>query len=87
LREGPLVKAVRPFLIRDPSRFASDGPDPPTSKRYARDFNEVKTIGSLTWSTRTADQADQARFWAEGPQPWTRVARDGLDRYLERRWR
>ena len=26
-------------------------------------------------ATRTADQTDQARFWAEGPQIWTRVAR------------
>ena len=35
----------------------------------------MKAIGSLTSTIRTADQTDQARFWAEGPQPWTRAAR------------
>ena len=34
---------------------------------------------------RTADQTDQARFWAEGPQPWTRAARQlAADRGLRR---
>jgi hypothetical protein len=75
------VKDVRPFLIRDPARYASDGPDALTGKDYAREFNEVKTIGSLASTTRTADQTDQARFWAEGPQIWTRAARQlALDR-------
>jgi hypothetical protein len=69
------IRDVRPFLIRDPADYAGDRPDPLRSRRYARDFQEVKAIGSLTSSTRTADQTDQARFWAEGPQPWTRVAR------------
>ena len=80
---GAWVKDVRPFLIRDPQRYASDGPYPLASRAYARDFNEVKAIGSLTSSTRTADQTDQARFWAEGPQPWTRAARQlATDRRL-----
>ena len=77
------IKDVRPFLISDPARYGTDGPDPLSSKRYAREFNEVKAIGSLTSATRTADQTDQARFWAEGPQPWTRVARQlATDRRL-----
>ena len=69
------IKDVRPFLIRDPARYASAGPYPLPSRSYARDLNEVKALGSLTSAVRTADQTDQARFWAEGPQPWTRVAR------------
>ena len=77
------IKDVRPFLIRDPARYGTDGPAPLTSKRYAREFDEVKSVGSLTSTTRTADQTDQARFWAEGPQPWTRAARQlALDRGL-----
>ena len=75
------IKDVRPFLIRDP--YASPAPYPLTSKKYAREFDEVKTIGSLTSTTRTADQTDQARFWAEGPQGWTRAARQlAIDRGL-----
>lgn len=69
------IKDVEPFLIRDPARFGTDGPHPLTSKRYAREFEEVKSLGSLTSTTRTTDQTDMARFWAEGPQIWTRVAR------------
>jgi hypothetical protein len=69
------VKDVKPFLIRDPLRYISGAPAPLTSKSYARELNEVKSLGASNSSTRTADQTDQARFWAEGPQPWTRVAR------------
>jgi hypothetical protein len=69
------IKDVRPFLIRDPARYASDGPYALTSRQYAREFDEVKAIGSLTSAVRSPDQTDQARFWAEGPQPWTRAAR------------
>jgi hypothetical protein len=69
------VKDVEPFLIDDPARFRSAGPDKLTSPKYAREFDEVKQVGSLTSSTRTADQTDMARFWAEGPAIWTRVAR------------
>ena len=79
------VKDVRPFLIRDPARYAEAAPYPLTSRAYARDFEEVKAIGSLTSTTRTADQTDQARFWVEGPQPWTRAARQlALDRGLRK---
>jgi hypothetical protein len=77
------IKDVRPFLIRDPARYATNGPHPLTSTDYTREFNEVKEVGSLTSTIRTADQTDQARFWAEGPQPWTRAARQlAIDRGL-----
>jgi hypothetical protein len=77
------IKDVRPFLISDPLRYGTRGPDALTSRRYARDFNEVKAVGSVNSSVRTADQTDQARFWAEGPQPWTRAARAlAIDRRL-----
>ena len=72
---GAWVKDVRPFLIRDPERYATDGPLALTSRAYARDYKEIKAIGSLNSTTRTADQTEQARFWAEGPLPWTRAAR------------
>jgi hypothetical protein len=77
------IKDVEPFLIDDPARYGTRGPDPLTSRRYAREFNEVKTLGSRTSTVRTVDQTDQARFWAEGPQPWTRAARQlATDRNL-----
>jgi hypothetical protein len=70
------LKDVRPFLIDDPARFRSDGPLRLTSRRYARDFAEVKGIGSLTSTTRTADQTHAARYWAENPpRTWNRIFR------------
>ena len=43
----------------------TDGPNALTSADYAEDFNEVKEIGSLTSTTRTADQTDAAIFWQD----------------------
>jgi hypothetical protein len=54
----------------------SDGPNPLTSTAYAKEFNEVKSLGSLTSSTRTADQTVAAIFWQDsGPAIWNRVYR------------
>jgi len=66
---------VKPFLIENQAQFRSDGPNALPSRRYAREFAEVKELGSATSSTRTADQTNAARFWSEGPVHWTRVAR------------
>jgi hypothetical protein len=68
------VKDVRPFLLEE--LVDSAPPYDLTSRRYAREFEEVKRLGSSTSSTRTADQTDMARFWAEGPTIWTRITRD-----------
>ena len=70
------VADVDPFLVRNPARFRSDGPDPLTSRQYAAEFAEVKADGSLTSTTRTADQTDAALFWAEHPPAmWSRIFR------------
>jgi hypothetical protein len=45
----------------------SDGPDALTSDAYAKDFNEVKSLGSLTSTRRTADQTMAAIFWQAQP--------------------
>ena len=69
------VAKVEPFLIRDQSQFRSPGPYDLDSRRYAREFDEVKELGSLMSSERSADQTDASRFWAEGSIIMTRVAR------------
>ena len=43
------------------------GPPALSSKKWARDYNEVKEIGSSTSTTRTPEQTLAARFWAEPP--------------------
>src|SRR5829696_460345 len=68
------VAFVTPFLLESPSQLRSDGPNPLTSDEYAADFAEVKELGSRTSATRSADQTDMARFWADpSAQFWSSV--------------
>jgi hypothetical protein len=70
------VGNVRPFLVPSVDRLRSDGPNPLTSAAYTEDFNEVKDLGSLTSTRRTADQTMAAIFWQDsGPAIWNRVFR------------
>jgi hypothetical protein len=76
------VSNEKPFLIKDPSRYRSKGPNELTSKKYARDFNEVKAIGALNSSTRTADQTAAAVFWQVAPAPlWNTLLRSLANLY------
>ena len=63
----PWVGNVKPFLVPDARMLRTDGPDRLRSRAYARDFNEVKSLGSLTSTTRTADQTMAAVFWQAQP--------------------
>ncbi|GGN43340.1 hypothetical protein FHR83_001814 [Actinoplanes campanulatus] len=61
--DGAWVADQKPFLIADPSRYRSDGPYPLVSAAYARDFNEIKSVGAVDSTTRTADQTEAAIWW------------------------
>ncbi len=70
------LKDVKPFLIKSGTQFQSDGPNALTSPRYAREFDEVKSLGAATSTTRNADQTNAARYWAENPPAtWSRIFR------------
>ena len=64
---GPYLKGLGPFSLRSADQFRPNGPPRLNSRRWARDYNEVKEIGSATSTTRTAEQTLAARFWAEPP--------------------
>jgi hypothetical protein len=55
---------VAPFGIARSDQFRADPPPSFRSRRYARDFNEVKAVGALDSPHRPADRADVARFYA-----------------------
>ncbi len=82
---APWVGFVKPFLVPNVEMLRSDGPNPLTSAAYAEDFNEIKELGSLTSTKRTADETAAAIFWQDsGPAIWNRVYRSlatskGLD--------
>jgi hypothetical protein len=70
---GPLcdptvwVGNAKPFVVKSPSQFRTAGPFPLTSSEYAAELNEVKLIGAIDSSTRTADQTHAAVFWQTNP--------------------
>jgi hypothetical protein len=77
----PWVGGVKPFLMRSSSQFRTAGPLPLGSAAYAAEFNEVKSLGRATGSTRTADQTYIAKWWQSTPvASWNAVARDLIAR-------
>jgi hypothetical protein len=54
----------RPWFMKSAAQFR---PGPPTALKsalWARDYNEIKVLGSATSTVRTPEQTDIARFWA-----------------------
>lgn len=65
-----------PFGLASPEQFRVSAPPALTSRRYARDYNEVKSVGAIDSTTRTTDQSNYANWWYEGSEiGWTRIAR------------
>jgi hypothetical protein len=63
----PWVGNVKPFLVPNAAMLRTNGPNRLTSRAYARDLNEVESLGSLTSTTRTPDQTMAAIFWQSQP--------------------
>jgi hypothetical protein len=69
-----------PWLVPDPSRFATDGPLRLSGDAYATEFDQVKSLGAANSTTRTADQTSMALFWADNAfAMWTRIFRQLSD--------
>jgi membrane-associated phospholipid phosphatase len=65
---------VTPFAI-ELSQHQLPGPQALTSAAYARDVNDLKSIGRHDSRTRTPEQTDIALFWFEfSPMGWNRIA-------------
>jgi hypothetical protein len=61
---------TEPFTLLHPRQFRPEPPPPLKSEHYRRDYDEVKSLGRLTSTTRTATQTDIARFWANFVTQW-----------------
>lgn len=68
-----------PFVLFRANQFRSGPPPRIDSPEYARDFNEIKSLGGdgvTTRSARTPEQTEIALFWVESsPLGWNRIAR------------
>ena len=79
----PWVASVRPFTMHSDSQFRVDPPPSLTSVEWARDYNEVKSVGSLQSATRNAEQTEIGYFWADsGPVLWQNALRYISAKYL-----
>lgn len=54
---------VRPMAVPSATWLPLAGPDPLTSRAYAKDFAEVKAMGAKTGSARTDAQTENALFY------------------------
>jgi hypothetical protein len=73
---------VLPWSISSPSQFRPAGPPALKSPRYAAEFNEVKSMGSLSSLTRTPDQTIYSLFWGwtTANYLWNNVADSLIER-------
>ena len=72
----PQWGGITPFILRSRSGLEFKGPPPITSAEFARDFDEVKSVGARHSTTRTADQTAAAIFWTvQTGVPWHAAAR------------
>jgi YD repeat-containing protein len=73
---------VETFALVDGAQFRPDGPPALDSAQYAAEYNQVKDLGAKNSTTRTADQTQIAKFWADGvgtytpPGHWNQIAQD-----------
>lgn len=59
------------FALDTPAQFRPDAPPDVHSDAFLAAYNEVKELGASDSTTRTADQANIARFWAAGVGTYT----------------
>jgi hypothetical protein len=79
----PWVATVTPFTMHSGSQFRVAPPPELSSQLWADDYNETKTVGSLTSTTRTAEQTEIGYFWADsGPVLWQNALRYISGTYL-----
>jgi hypothetical protein len=70
------------FAMENGAQFRPPAPPALSTAQWAADYNQTKEIGSRASATRTAEQTDIARFWANGagtvtpPGHWNVIAQD-----------
>ena len=62
--QTPQWPKVTPFALKFGSQFRPGPPPALTSPEYTAAFNEVKDLGRVDSTDRTAQETDVARFWA-----------------------
>ena len=61
----PWLAQMRPFTMTSASQFLPAGPTPLSSEEWVEDYNEVRILGELDSTVRTAEQTEIGLFWTE----------------------
>lgn len=70
---GTRMPRVRPLALEHPFQFRPAGPPALQSREYVKAFNEVKDLGRVDSTARSAEQTAVARFWTDHDVPqWNR---------------
>lgn len=65
---APQWPARKPWVLARADQFRPGPPPPLASRQWARDYNEIKSLGAKHSTSRSTQQTDAARFWeASGP--------------------
>jgi hypothetical protein len=70
----PQLGAVTPFVLKSADQFPAKARPALSSGEFARDLNEVKSLGARNSTTRTADQTAVAIFWSGNEVPMLNAA-------------
>jgi hypothetical protein len=82
---SPWLGRFDPFTLTSPARFRPEPAPALTSDRYAKDYREVKALGSLNSTERTAEQTDLAYFYSENFfRQWNEALRGISARYIRK---
>ncbi len=63
----PQWENLQTFVVANVEALVPNGPPDLTSAEYSRDLQEVAALGDADSTSRTSDQTQIARFWADGP--------------------
>lgn len=80
--ELPQWAYVEPFAMTNGAQFRPPGPPALISSQYAADVNQVKQLGRVNSTNRTAEQTLIARFWSDfsytvtPPGHWNQIAQN-----------
>jgi len=69
---------AKPWVLKSADQFRPGPPPALSSAEWARDYNEVKSLGGTKSTARTAEQTEAVKFWGNvnfGPS-WQAAARE-----------
>jgi hypothetical protein len=69
---------AKPWVLKNVDQFRPGPPPPLTSAAWARDYNEVKSVGGTKSTARTPEQTEAVKFWgnANFGGAWQAAARE-----------